>query len=92
MQSPLLPGKECVDVYSWNCVLERKSSASHEVKNGSLRQFHAIMYMYVRVVFLCVFSCLFRAIPTAYGNFQARSPIGAVAASLHHSYAGSLTH
>ena len=30
--------------------------------------------------------CFFRAAPTAYGGSQARAPIGAVAASLHHSH------
>jgi len=30
--------------------------------------------------------CLFRAAPGAYGDSQARGPIGAVAASLHHSH------
>ena len=34
--------------------------------------------------FVFVF-CLFRATPTAYGGSQARGPIGATAASLHHS-------
>ena len=29
---------------------------------------------------------LFRAAPTAYGRYQARGPIGATAASLHHSH------
>ena len=29
--------------------------------------------------------CLFRATPVAYGGSQARGPIGAVAAGLHHS-------
>ena len=41
---------------------------------------------------LCVLSffllsfCLFRAAPGAYGGSQARGPIGAVAAVLHHSH------
>ena len=37
---------------------------------------------------------LFRAAPTAYGGSQAKGPIQAVAASLHHSHSnvGSLTH
>ena len=37
---------------------------------------------------------LFRAVPAAYGGSQARRPIGAVAASLHHSHsnAGSEPH
>ena len=38
--------------------------------------------------------CLFRAAPVAYGGSQARGPVGAAAAGLHHSHsnAGSLTH
>ena len=35
---------------------------------------------------LILFFCLFRAAPTTYGGSQARDPIGAVAASLHHSH------
>ena len=41
------------------------------------------------------FVCLFvfsKAVPTAYGGPQSRGLIGAVAASLHHSHARSLTH
>ena len=50
-------------------------------------------YMYVRTT-VCVYVCLFRAIPLAYGSSQARGEIGAVAASLHysHSNAGSEPH
>ena len=51
------------------------------------------LYMYVC---MCVFLslCPFRAAPAAYGGSQVRDPIGAVAASPHHSHsnAGSLTH
>ena len=32
------------------------------------------------------FYLLFRAVPVAYGGSQARGPIGAVAAGLHHSH------
>ena len=38
---------------------------------------------------LCLFVCLFRAMPVAYGGSQARGQIGAVAASLHHSHSHS---
>ena len=31
------------------------------------------------------FFCLFRTAPTAHGSFQARGPVVAVAAGLHHS-------
>ena len=39
--------------------------------------------------FFFFFFCLFRAAPAAYGGSQARGPIGAPAAGLHHSHAGS---
>ena len=39
--------------------------------------------------FFFSFFCLFRATPTAYGGFQARGLIVAVAASLHHSHSHS---
>ena len=32
------------------------------------------------------FFCLFRAAPAAYGGSQTRGPVGAVAASTHHSH------
>ena len=35
------------------------------------------------------FFLLFRAIPTAYGNSQARGQIGAAPASLHHSHSNA---
>ena len=41
----------------------------------------------------CLFNffvfCLFRAEPTPYGGSQARGPIGAVAAGLHHSHSNA---
>ena len=37
--------------------------------------------------FCCCCCCLFRAAPEAYGSFQARGQIGAVAASLHYTIA-----
>ena len=36
--------------------------------------------------YLTFFFCLFRAEPTAYGGFQARGLIGAVATGLNHSH------
>ena len=41
-----------------------------------------------RVIDIIIFLsfCLFRATPTAYGDSQARGPIGAVAAGLCHSH------
>ena len=35
------------------------------------------------------FFCLFRAVPLARGNSQARGQIGAVAAGLHHSHSNT---
>ena len=40
-------------------------------------------------LFLFLFFCLFRAAPMAYGGFQARGLIGAVATGLYHSQATS---
>ena len=40
-------------------------------------------------LFMCVYVCLLRAIPAAYGGSQARSLIRTVAASLHHSHSNS---
>ena len=37
-------------------------------------------------LFIYLFFCLFRAAFVAYGGFQARGQIGAVAASLNHSH------
>ena len=39
--------------------------------------------------FLLFFFCLSRAAPAAYGRSQARGPIGAVAAGLHHSHSSA---
>ena len=39
--------------------------------------------------FFFFFFCLFRATPVAYGGFQARGLIGAVAASLHQSHSNT---
>ena len=44
------------------------------------------------ILLLCVCVCLFafsRAASEAYGGSQARGPIGAVAASLHHSHSNA---
>ena len=39
--------------------------------------------------FVCLFVCLIRAAPTAYGSSQARGQIGAAAAGLYHSHCNS---
>ena len=41
------------------------------------------------VVIIIIINHLFRATPLAYGSFQARGLIGAVAAGLHHSHRNS---
>ena len=43
---------------------------------------------YNKLVFCFVF-CLFRATPEAYGGFQARVPIRAVATGLYHSHSNA---
>ena len=45
--------------------------------------FFVLFFVFV-FVFVFVF-CLFSAAPVAYGGSQARDPVGAVTASLHHS-------
>ena len=56
---------------------------------------HIYLYWYFFFCCCCSFLSFFlRAAPTAYGGFQARGPIGAAAAGLHHSHskAGSEPH
>ena len=61
---------------------------------------HFVLMLFVFLLFLLnnlLFFCLFpfsRATPSAYGGSQARGPIGAEAAGLHHSHskAGSELH
>ena len=54
----------------------------------------ALTLYLVSIVFFFFFGVFFRAAPTAYGGSQARGPIGAMAAGLHHSHsnARSLAH
>ena len=49
---------------------------------------------YFFILFYFLSFCLFRAAPAAYGDSQARGPIGAEAAGLHqsHSNVGSKLH
>ena len=53
-----------------------------------------IVFLFFLSFFLFCFVLFFRAIPTAYGDSQARGPTGTVTASLRqsHSYAGSKPH
>ena len=59
-------------------------------------QYHVHPSEYVTFSFFLSFLsfCLFRAAPVAYGGSQARGPIGAIAAGLHHSHSnvGSKVH
>ena len=59
--------------------------------SGTGLKFQLVWSKAKRVVFLVVFCCccLFRAAPTAYVGSQARGPIGAVAAGLHHSHSNT---
>ena len=41
------------------------------------------------LLFYFIYFCLFRATPAAYGGSQARGPVGAAAAGLHHSHSNS---
>ena len=52
------------------------------------------MLNYYYYYYYYYYYCLFRAVPAAYGRSQARGPIGAAAACLHHSHsnAGSELH
>ena len=46
----------------------------------------AFSFSFLSSFFFFFFFCLFRAAPSAYGSSQARGPIGATAAGLHHSH------
>ena len=46
-------------------------------------------YVQNDLVLLFFFFCLLRAAPAAHGGSQARGPIGAVAAGLHHSHSNA---
>ena len=43
------------------------------------------------IPFFCFVFCLFRAVLMAYGSSQARDPIGAVAAGLHHKHSNTIS-
>ena len=52
--------------------------------------FIILFYLFCFVLFYFIlFYLLFRATPKAYGSLQARGPIGAAAASLHHSHSST---
>ena len=53
----------------------------------TVQQSDQVTHIYIHISFFFFFVfCLFRATPTAHGGSQDRSPIGAVAAGLHHSH------
>ena len=59
--------------------------------------FILLFYFFSILIFIYLFICTFvfsRAAPMAYGGSQARAPIGAAAADLHHSHSnvGSKPH
>ena len=55
-----------------------------------LQQWQILNPLYQAGVFtFWVFSCLFRAVPEAYGSFQTRGPIAAAAEGLRHSHSNS---
>ena len=51
--------------------------------------FYSILFYSILFLIIILFYLLFRAASGAYGGSQARGPIGAAAASLRHSNAGS---
>ena len=54
-------------------------------KSNIIDGMFSLSFCFCFVLFCFVF-CLFRAAPVAYGGSQARGPIRATAASLHHSH------
>ena len=64
--------------------------------NKERKVWELLLFFLPRMLFLApcfslgIFFWLFRAVPTAYGGSQAKSRIGAVAASLHHSHSNTL--
>ena len=74
---------ESFDETEWWCYLRiPQAHPSNESTSSHHLQAEDIVWLLIN----CSFFCLFRAAPTAYGGSQARGPIGAVAAGLHHSY------
>ena len=47
------------------------------------------IYLFIYLILFFVFFAISWAAPTAYGGSQARGPIGAVAAGLHHSHSNA---
>ena len=63
-----------------------QAMTSQFLKCVFLLYFYCFLNLFILLFFLF---CLFRVSPEAYGSSQARGPIGAVAAGLHYSKAGS---
>ena len=51
--------------------------------------FEDFFFLFLLFSIFFLFFCLFRAVPTAYGDSQARGLIGAVVATLHHSHSSA---
>ena len=49
----------------------------------------SFLFLVFFLFFFFFFALLFRGAPMAYGGSQARGPIGAIAASLHHSHSNA---
>ena len=76
-----------IDVLHQKVTLEarvEKRGPEDLVFSGTVSFFLSFFFFFV----FCLLS-FFRAAPVAYGCFQARGPIGAAAASLHHSHSNS---
>ena len=57
--------------------------------HSSILFFSFFFLSFFFLFFFFFFFCLFRAVPEAYGDSQARGRIGALAASLHHSHSNA---
>ena len=89
---------------SWKCSLYTLDTSSYQMYDLQLSSPLWVVFSFswlssvMHKRFFCLFVfwlfCLFRAIPAAYGGFQARGRLGATVASLHHSSsnASSWTH
>ena len=60
----------------------------HECLNSFQRMglLSLLLFFFFFFFFFFVFFFFFRVVPAAYGGYQARGPVGAVAASLYHSH------
>ena len=63
--------------------------ASWKMMRGFCCSFFLSFFLSLFLPFFLFFLCLFRATPMAHGSSQARGPIGATAAGLHHSHSNA---